>query len=104
MFSVAVREVSKDYSNYKKILGNNFYIRLVSALVATVLAVLVIFFTNYPPEIKNGVLVASLFPLFNLAGSVYDMFLQVKLEMKKVAIAEVISKIIALLELSWRWF
>ncbi|MFA4995818.1 MAG: flippase [Patescibacteria group bacterium] len=96
LFSVAVREVSKDYSNYKKILGNIFYIRLISALIATIIAVIIIFFTKYPTEIKNGVLIASLFPIFNLTGSVYDMFLQVKLEMKKVAIAEIISKIIAL--------
>lgn len=96
LFSVAVREISKDYSKYKKILYNVFYIRFASAIIATIVAVVVVRFTSFPLEIRNGVLIACLFPLFNLAGSVYDILFQVKLEMKKVAFAEVASKIISL--------
>lgn len=99
LFSVAVREISKDQNNYKKILSNVFFIRLITAILATLLAIVIVFLTNYSQEIKTGTLVAALFPIFNLTSSVYDMLFQAKLEMQKVAIAEVLSKIIALVSI-----
>jgi len=39
--------------------------------------------------------VAAVFPIFNLAASIYDMYFQYRLEMKKAAIAEVISRVIS---------
>lgn len=96
-FSVAVREISKAPEKSKTILTNIFTIRFISALVVTLIAVLIVFFTGYAAEIKNGVIVAALYPLFNLASSIYDMLFQAKLEMQKVVIAEVISRMVALL-------
>jgi len=97
LFSVAVREVSKDPSQKKKLLSNIFAIRFISAIAITLLAVLVGLFTHYPNEIKYGIAIAALFPIFNLAGSVYDMLFQYKLEMQKVVWAELISKFITVI-------
>lgn len=97
LFSVAVREVSKDPSQKRKLLSNIFAIRFISAIVITLLAIFIGFSTNYSNEIKYGILVASLFPVFNLTGSVYDMLFQYKLEMQKVVLAELISKIITVI-------
>jgi len=97
LFSVAVREISKNQGAYRKILSNVFLIRLISAITAGLLAVFIIFLTGYPAEIKYGVVIASLFLVFNLVSSVFDMLFQARLEMQKVALAEVISKIFALL-------
>ncbi|MEK9155678.1 MAG: flippase [Patescibacteria group bacterium] len=95
LFSVAVREISKRQSERESILRNVFLVRLISALAATLVAIGVIFLSNYSPEVKYGVLAAALFPVFNLIGSVYDMIFQSKLMMQKVAIAEVASKAVA---------
>jgi len=97
LFSVAVREISKNPENDKKILANIFSLRFVSAIVVTTVAVAVAFFTNYPPEIKMGVLAAALFPIFNLASSVYDMLFQSRLQMQKVVFADIIARSVALL-------
>jgi O-antigen/teichoic acid export membrane protein len=97
LFSIGVREISKRPQDSKKILGNIFYIRFVSALAASVIACLIAFNTGYSAEIKYGVAIASIFLFFNLTSSVYDMLFQVRLEMSKVAIAEVISRTLAVL-------
>ena len=99
LFSVGVREIAKHPEKREKLLGNIFSIRLISALVAGTAAIAIVFLTNYPAEIKTGVLVASLFFFFNLAGSIFDMIFQVRMEMQKVATAEVLSKIIAVASL-----
>jgi len=97
LFAVTVREVSKHPHKLKQLFSNVFTIRFITALVATFLAILIANKTSYPTQIKNGLIVASLFPVFNLVGSVYDMFFQYKLEMHKVVLAETISKIITVL-------
>lgn len=96
LFSVTVREASRYPHKLKKIFSNIFAIRIVTAVLVTVIAILIANATSYPAEIKTGVLVAALFPIFNLVGSVYDMFFQYKLEMQKLVLAEVISKIITI--------
>lgn len=95
LFSVGVREISKSPEKLEKILGNIFTIRLISALLAAIVATSIAFLTNYPPEIKYGVAIAAIFLFFNLCGSVFDIFFQYKLEMKRVAVAEAFSKFIA---------
>ncbi len=95
LFSIGVREISKRPEDSKKILGNIFYIRFVSALIASIIACLIAFNTGYSSEIKYGVAIASVFLFFNLVSSVYDMLFQVHLEMGKVAIAEVVSRALA---------
>ena len=53
-------------------------------------------FTGYGEEIKRGVLVAAIFPVLNLTGSVYDMLFQSKLRMINVVWADVLSRVTSL--------
>lgn len=99
LFSVAVREISKNPNSIKKILFNIFTIRLISSIIITLIAILVSLLTSYPPQIKTGLLVASLFPIFNLLSSVYDMLLQYRLEMQKVALSELLAKALTIIVL-----
>ena len=78
LFSVAVREISKNPENARGVLKNIFTIRFLSAIAATILAIVIVMFTGYGEEIKRGVLVAAIFPVLNLTGSVYDMLFQSK--------------------------
>ena len=96
LFSVAVREISKKPEEEKKIISNVFGIRLVSALVASGIAILVVYFTPYSNQIKLGVVIGTGFLFFNLLSSVYDVVLQTRLKMQYSAIAEFLSKLISL--------
>ncbi len=96
LFAATVREVSKNPDQEKKIVSNVFLLRLISALVATVTAVLIAYTTNYPTEIKMGVLIATGYLFFNLLASIYDMVLQYRLKMQYSALAEFLSKLVTL--------
>lgn len=96
LFSVTVREIAKDPSRERKILSNVLVIRTVSALIATVVACGIVFLTKYDANIKFGVLIASGFLFFNLLASIYDMVLQYRMKMQYSALAEFLSKIIAI--------
>lgn len=99
LFAVTVREISQHPDNEKKILANVMYIRLISAVLACIVAVLIVFTTKYDDEIKIGTLIASGFLFFNLVSSVYDMVLQYRLKMQFSALAELLSRIISVLAL-----
>ena len=100
LFSIGVREIAKNPEKKQQLLNNIFTIRLISALVVTTVAVIIAQLTSYPPIIKHGVLIASFFLFFNLAGSVFDMIFQTRMTMKNVALAEVIAKVVSLIALS----
>lgn len=99
LFSVAVREISKKPEEEKKILGNVFLIRLVTAVIATGISIAIVLLTDYSKEIKVGSLIAAGFLFFNLISSVYDVVLQTRLKMQFSALAEFSSKVISLLAL-----
>lgn len=99
LFSVAVREISKNPEKEQKILSNILVLRIVSALVATALAVTIVFFTKYDNNIKFGTLIASGFILFNLIWSVYDVVLQSRLKMQFSALAEFLGRFISIIAL-----
>lgn len=97
LFSVAVREIAKKPEEEKKIITNMFGVRLVSALIASAVAILIVFLTPYSHQIKIGVVIATGFLLFNLLSSVYDVVLQTRLKMQYSALAEFLSKLISLI-------
>lgn len=98
LFSVTVREISKNPDDERKIISNVFVIRFISALSAAILAIAIIFFTPYRhnPNLMFGVMIACGFLFFNLMGSIGDMILQYRLKMQYSALAEFLSKLISL--------
>jgi len=99
LFSVTVREISKKPENESKIISNVLAIRLMSVLVASAIAIFIVFLTKYNFNIKLGTLVATGFLIFNLLGSVYDAVLQYRLKMQYSAIAEFLSKVLTIIAL-----
>jgi len=99
LFAVTVREIAKNPDSEPRIISNVFTLRFFSALFASVIAVIIVFLTNYSSDIKLGVLIATGFLFFNLLGSVYDMVLQYRLKMQYSALAEFLSKVIAIIAL-----
>ncbi|MEI6498874.1 MAG: flippase [bacterium] len=99
LFSVTVREIAKNPEKEKKIISNVLFLRIITALIACVLAGAIVFSTNYGNNIKVGVLFALGFLFFNLLSSVYDIVLQYRLHMQYSALAEFLSKIVSLIAL-----
>jgi len=66
LFSVTVREVAKAPEKEPSIMSNVLAIRILVSLLTAIIAVLLVFFTQYSDEIKYGVLVASGFLFLNL--------------------------------------
>ena len=96
LFSVAVREIIKNPTKEKKILANVLTVRVVSAILAASISAGLVYLTGYDPAIKLGVLIAGVYILFNLIGSVYDVYLQARLKMQYSAVSELISRLISL--------
>jgi O-antigen/teichoic acid export membrane protein len=99
LFAVTVREIAKNPADEKKIISNVFTLRLVSALIASIVAVVIVFFTDYDSNLKLGVLIAVGFLFFNLMASIYDIILQYRLKMQYSALAEFLSKLGAIIAL-----
>jgi len=101
LFSVTVREIAKNPDSEKKILANVLVIRIISALAACLIAILIILLSKYRGDnnIVFGTIIACGFLFFNLLGSVYDIILQYRLKMQFSALAEFLSKIISIIAL-----
>lgn len=99
LFASTVREISKDSDREKKIISNVFTLRLITALLASILAIIIVALTNYSQDIKLGVAICTLFLFFNLLSSVYDMALQYRLKMQYSALSEFLSKLLTLIAL-----
>lgn len=99
-FAVTVREISQHPEKEKKILSNVMFLRLISAIIACIISVSIVFFTKYDNDIKIGTLIAAGFLFFNLLASVYDMVLQYRLKMQWSALAELLSRIISVIALA----
>jgi O-antigen/teichoic acid export membrane protein len=101
LFSVTLREIAKNPENEKKILSNVLSIRAVSASIAVIAAIGIIFLTPYRnnPDILFGVIIATGFLFFNLLASIYDIVLQYRLKMQFSALAELLSRIVTIVAL-----
>lgn len=99
LFAVGVREIAKNPKKEKEIISNIFVIRLISAILACIIAIIIVYSTDYSSHIKLGVLIGTGYLFFNLISSVYDIILQYRLKMQFSAIAEFISKLISIIVL-----
>ncbi|MDO8529432.1 MAG: flippase [bacterium] len=95
LYSIATREISRAGADEKKIMGNAFSLRLFSALIVFILSPLVLFLP-YSHELKTGIIIASASFIFSSSYSVLNGIFQKYLAMDKVAITELIGKIIQL--------
>jgi len=95
LYSIATREISRVGADEKKIMGNVFSLRLTSALVVFLFSPLV-FFLPYSHDLKIGIMIAAASFVFSSAYSVLNGIFQKYLVMDRVAITELIGKVIQL--------
>lgn len=101
---VTVQMISQPGIDQNKILSNLFSLRLISAIVFLGLAPLVIIFFPYDPIIKLGVIVTTLSFFFIALNQILVGLFQKSLRMDKVAIAEVVSRIILVIGVVLVWY
>jgi len=91
---VTVQMISRPKVDEEKILSNLLGLRLVSAFLFLGIAPFIIFLFPYTQVVKIGVLIAAISFFFIALTQVLVGLFQKKLSMDKVAIAEVISRIV----------
>ncbi|EKE11569.1 MAG: heteropolysaccharide repeat-containing protein [uncultured bacterium] len=93
LYSIATREISRDGADEEKILGNIFSIRLFSSLLVFIISPVVIYFFDYPDEVKRGILIIAASFIFSSSYQILNGIFQKNLAMDRVAMSELAGKI-----------
>lgn len=93
---IHVREISRHPDNEKFISGNIFTLRLISLVLVMVFALSISFFMPYSKEIKNGVLIASIFVLFSSLSQILGGIFQKYEAFYFVSFSDVLTRLIQL--------
>ncbi|KKP79593.1 MAG: hypothetical protein A2271_03485 [Candidatus Moranbacteria bacterium RIFOXYA12_FULL_35_19] len=111
LYSTVTREISRPENNEKEIIGNIFSLRAIISLFVFVLSPIIVFFFPYPAEVKQAIVIVALSFVFSSSYQVLNGIFQKNLAMDKVAMAELLGKIIQVIfifyaikfELSFLW-
>ncbi len=93
--------LSKPGADVTSVMSNLFTFRLLSGFIIIALAPIVIFFSPYELVVKQGASPAALAFYFVIITQVFVSFFQKELRTDRIAIAEVISRIVFLLLTFW---
>jgi len=94
LYSIVTREISRPKANEARIIGNIFSLRVFASLVVLIISPAVVWFLDYPIEVKRGILIAVASFVFSSSYQVLNGVFQKNLAMDKVAIGELIGKAI----------
>lgn len=93
---IHVREISRHPDNERFISGNIFTLRLISLILVIILALAISLFLPYSREVKNGVLVASIFVFFSSLSQIVSGIFQKYGAFYFVSSADVLTRLIQL--------
>lgn len=97
LFHVAIREISKAKDRAQEILSNVLTMRLLSAVLATILVIVLGYALPQYRPIGTEILVGALAMFVYFLTNILDVVFHVNLKMQYIAIAELISKISTLI-------
>lgn len=94
LYNIVTREISRKNADEEMILGNVFTLRLVISLAIFVLSPAIVYFLPYSESLKISILLSG--SAFVLASSymVFNGVFQKRLEMNRVALVELIGKVV----------
>ncbi len=96
LYIITVNELGRSKLGEEKFFNNVFTLRFITAIFLLILASIIIWWLPYSLTIKIGVIVAAVATILNLLDQIVVAFFQNKIDMKRVAIAELVGKIILL--------
>ncbi|KKR21823.1 MAG: Polysaccharide biosynthesis protein [Candidatus Moranbacteria bacterium GW2011_GWA2_39_41] len=94
LYYITTREISRAGADEEKILGNIFSIRLLSSLAIFLISPIVTLFFSYPKEVNEGIIIVAASFLFSSSYQILNGVFQKNLAMDKVAVGELIGKIV----------
>jgi O-antigen/teichoic acid export membrane protein len=97
LYSTVTREISRVGNDEKKIIGNVFSLRIIISLIVLLISPIIVFFFPYPTEVKQAIIIVVVAFLFSSSYQVLNGVFQKNLAMDKVAISELVGKIIQVL-------
>ena len=97
IYSTVTREISRPEADEENIIGNIFTLRVVISLLVLFLSPLIVFFFPYLAEVKEAIIVVALAFVFSSSYQTLNGVFQKNLAMDRVAIAELLGKIIQVL-------
>jgi O-antigen/teichoic acid export membrane protein len=111
LYSISTREISRDGADEKKIMGNIFSLRIATSSLVIIIAPLVLLLFSYPKDVEKGILIIAAAFIFSSGYQILNGIFQKNLAMDKVAIAELVGKVIQVaiviiavkLRLSFSW-
>lgn len=97
IYSITAREISRPEADEKKIISNALGLRLTSSLLVFFFTPILIYFLPYTIEVKMGILIVAASFVFSTTYMVLNGVFQKNLAMDKVALAEVLGKILQII-------
>lgn len=94
LYHISTREISREGADEEKIIGNIFSLRIISSLAIVAIAPVLVMLFDYPAEVKKGILIVASSFVFSSSYQVLNGIFQKNLAMDKVAIGELIGKVI----------
>lgn len=98
---VTTQLISRPGIDQSRVMSNLFSFRLITAIGFIVIAPLAVLFLPYDAVVKHGVAVAALAFVFVILNQVFVSLFQKELRTEKIAIAEVLSRLLVLAGTMW---
>ncbi len=98
---VTTQLISRPGVDVSRTMSNLFSFRLISGFIIISLAPIIVFFSPYEMVVKQGVGVAAIAFYFVLLSQIFVSLFQKELRTEKIAIAEVVSRILVLALTIW---
>jgi O-antigen/teichoic acid export membrane protein len=96
LFTIVVREISRDPSRTEELVGNTLTLRLLLSAAVIALAAAISLLLPYDPDVRTAILLAGLPLLFGMLNSTFVTVLQARLRMGRAVIGDVLGRAIGL--------
>lgn len=96
LYSVLLKEISRDDRNEKRLVNNLFTYRLILTVFFIVIGNIVAYFLNYSGEIRLGIALASLFAVGSSLVQILNPVFQKRMAMFQLTLSDVIARAIQL--------
>lgn len=95
LFTIAVREMSRDESRIQEIVGNTLSLRSLLSVVIMLVAILVAWLLPFTPSVQIGIVIAAFSQIFGLLNSSLVTVFQTKLRMDYATLADIVGRLVA---------
>lgn len=96
LFTIVVRDISRDPSRTEELVGNTLTLRLVLSAVVIAVAAAISLLLPYDPDVRVAILLAGLPLLFGMLNSTFVTVLQSRLRMGRAVVGDVLGRAVAL--------